>query len=109
MTTGYDIEIMTDNQYGFHFDHVIKELAKRKGALIGDRWDVGQSIFECPGGEEDSHDEHEWVFLTVTMLDGKDAHDVTLHRENIEREIDRRRLSAWENLEPAWPHVKGQS
>lgn len=105
MTTTYDIDIIMDNQYGFHFNYVTKELAKRKGGLIGDRWGMGQRIFECPGGDEDNHDDHEWVFLTVTMFAGKDEHHITLHREDIEREIDRRRLSAWENQEPAWPHA----
>lgn len=106
MTTGYDIEITTDNQYGFYFNYVLKELAMKKGSLIGDKWKVGLCVFECPDREDNCHDGHEWVFLTISMFDGKDLHPITLHREDIEREIDRRRLSAWENQEPAWPHSK---
>lgn len=109
MTTGYDIEIITDDQYGFHFYYVIRELAMKRFGLIGNKWDRGLCVFECPDRESDCHDDHEWVFLTITMFDGKDRHHITLHREDIEREIDRRRLIAWENQEPAWPHVKGQS
>lgn len=110
MTTGVDIEIITGDQYGFHFDRVIKELAMKRFRLIGKEWEVGLCVFECPDPpDEDRHHEHEWVFLTVTMFDGKDAHHITLHRESIEGEIDRRRLTAWKNQEPAWPHVKGQS
>lgn len=108
MTTGVDIEIITDDQYGFHFYFVIKELASKvlRFRLIEREWDMGVCVFECPDPpDEDHHHEHEWVFLTVTMFDGKDAHHITLHREDIEREIDRRRLSAWENQEPAWPHA----
>ena len=104
MTTGYDVEIITAAQYGFHFDYVIKELAMKKEGLIGGPWDVGLCVFECAGGEDEPHDDHEWVFLTITMSDGKDAHHITLHREDIEKEIDRRRLRAWENQKPAWPH-----
>ena len=109
MTTGVDIDIITDDQYGFHFYYVIKELAMKRFRLVGNKWDVGLCMFECPDRESDCHDDHEWVFLTITMFDGKDAHHITLHREDIEREIDQRRLNAWENREPAWPHVKGQS
>ena len=109
MTTGVDIDIIMGDQYGFHFDHVIKELAMKRGGLIGNRWNRLMSMFECPDREDECHDDHEWVFVTITMFDGKDAHHITLHREDIEKEIDRRRLSAWENQEPAWPHVKGQS
>ncbi len=105
MTTGYDIEMTTDDQYGFHFHHVIRELAMNKGGLIGKKWNVGLCMFECPDREDECHDDHQWVFLTITMFDGKDAHHITLHREDIEREIDQRRLSAWENQEPAWPHA----
>ena len=110
MTTGVDIEIMADDQYGFHFHFVIRELAMKRFGLIGDKWTVLQSMFECPDPpDEDHHHDHEWVFLTVTMFDGKDSHHIPLHRETIESEIDQRRLRAWENREPAWPHVKGQS
>lgn len=107
MTTGVDLEINTDDQYGFHFEYVIKELAMNKGGLIGNGWDVGLCVFECPGREDECHDDHSWMFLTITMMNGKDAHHVTLHRQDIETEIDRRRLIAWENQEPAWPHAKG--
>ena len=109
MTTGYDIDIITDDQYGFHFDHVTRELAMKRFGLIGKEWEVGVCMFECPDREDDCHDDHQWVFLTVDMYDGKDVHHITLHRQDIETLIDRRRLNAWENQEPAWPHAKGQS
>ncbi len=106
MTTGYDIEMTIDNEYGFFFNNVIKGMAMKKGGLIGGKWDVGLCVFECPDPPDEDHDHHhEWVFLTVTMFDGKDSHHITLHREDIEKEIDRRRLRAWENQEPAWPHT----
>ena len=109
MTTGVDIDIVIDDQYGFHFHFVIRELAMKRFSLIGDKWDVTLCMFECPDPpDEDHHHDHEWVFLTITMFDGKDTHHITLHREDIEREIDRRRFSAWENQEPAWPHMKGE-
>lgn len=99
-----DVLVPMEREYGFRLNYVIRELAMKKGGLIGAKWVVAVSVFECPCAEDENHENHSRTDLTVLMSDGTGLrHAVTLHLEDIETRIDQHRLSAWENQEPAWP------